>query len=199
MVRPSQYSDRSMEGCVKCVCVSERIIEELWWAYGRIVCVCVCAESCPTLCDPMDCNPPASSIHGIFQDIRAGCHFSKGSSLLGDWTCLSCISCVGRRILYPAEPPGKDTSLKLQEFDLRPSIFLSDLWGRSIVIDSNLFWPCKNIFPFPSVGSGHTLCSSTVPHPRDFPWVPADLVQVPLPNFIVWGSAGSTETVHLCP
>ena len=25
------------------------------------------AQSCPTLCDPMDCSQPASSIHGIFQ------------------------------------------------------------------------------------------------------------------------------------
>jgi len=25
------------------------------------------AQSCPTLHDPMDCNLPASSIHGIFQ------------------------------------------------------------------------------------------------------------------------------------
>ena len=24
-------------------------------------------QSCPTLCDPMDCSPPASSVHGIFQ------------------------------------------------------------------------------------------------------------------------------------
>jgi len=41
------------------------------------VCVCVClcghahvhvpVQSCPTLCDPMDCNPPGSSIHGILQ------------------------------------------------------------------------------------------------------------------------------------
>ena len=54
----------------------------------------------------------------------------------------------------PAEPPGKDTSLKLQGFDPRPSIFLRDLWGRSIVIE--MFWPFENIFPFPSVGSGNT-------------------------------------------
>ena len=26
-------------------------------------------QSCPTLCDPMDCSPPGSSIHGIFQAI----------------------------------------------------------------------------------------------------------------------------------
>ena len=25
------------------------------------------AQSCPTLCDPTDCNPPASSVHGILQ------------------------------------------------------------------------------------------------------------------------------------
>ena len=25
------------------------------------------AQSCPTLCDPMDCSPPGSSVHGISQ------------------------------------------------------------------------------------------------------------------------------------
>ena len=31
---------------------------------------CVCAkslQSCPTLCDPMDCSPPGSSVHGILR------------------------------------------------------------------------------------------------------------------------------------
>ena len=30
----------------------------------------VCAQMlqfCPTLCDPLDCNPPGSSVHGILQ------------------------------------------------------------------------------------------------------------------------------------
>ena len=26
-------------------------------------------QSCPTLCDPMDCNLPGSSVHGILQPI----------------------------------------------------------------------------------------------------------------------------------
>ena len=24
-------------------------------------------QSCPSLCDPIDCSPPGSSVHGIFQ------------------------------------------------------------------------------------------------------------------------------------
>ena len=32
------------------------------------VCVCVCvAQSCPTLCNPMDCSLPGFSVHGILQ------------------------------------------------------------------------------------------------------------------------------------
>ena len=27
------------------------------------------AQSCPTLCDPVDCSLPGSSVHGIFQAI----------------------------------------------------------------------------------------------------------------------------------
>ena len=27
----------------------------------------MCAQSCPTLCDPMDCRPPGFSVHGILQ------------------------------------------------------------------------------------------------------------------------------------
>ena len=40
---------------------------------GQVICaliigyMCVCSQSCPTLCDPMDCSPPGSSGHGIFQ------------------------------------------------------------------------------------------------------------------------------------
>ena len=35
------------------------------------VCMCVCererAQSCLTLCNPMDCSPPGTSVYGIFQ------------------------------------------------------------------------------------------------------------------------------------
>ena len=28
-------------------------------------CIVLIAQSCPTLCNPMDCSPPGSSVHGI--------------------------------------------------------------------------------------------------------------------------------------
>ena len=31
--------------------------------WNRVV-LCLVAQSCPTLCDPMDCRPPGSSVHG---------------------------------------------------------------------------------------------------------------------------------------
>ena len=59
---------------------------------------CVCAQLCPTLCNPMDCSPPGSFVHGILQArilewVAISC--SRGSSPLRDRTRVSCI--VGRR------------------------------------------------------------------------------------------------------
>ena len=54
-----------------------------------------CAQSCPTPCDPMDCSPPSSSVHGIFQARmleEAAIPFSRGSSRPGDQTCIFCDS-----------------------------------------------------------------------------------------------------------
>ena len=41
------------------------------------VCVCSVSQWCPTLCDLMDCSPPGSSVHGIFQAkiVERGCCF----------------------------------------------------------------------------------------------------------------------------
>ena len=57
-------------------------------------------QSCPTLCDPVDCSPPGSFVHGIFQARTlewVAIPFSRGSSWPRDWTCASYI---GRQILY---------------------------------------------------------------------------------------------------
>ena len=52
--------------------------------------VCLVTQSCPTLCDPMDCSPPGSSVHGDSsgKNTAVGCHAlfqgifpTQGSSL----------------------------------------------------------------------------------------------------------------------
>ena len=50
-------------------------------------------QSCLTLCDPMDCSPPGSSVHGILQaEILewVGMPSSRGSSPPTDRTQVSC-------------------------------------------------------------------------------------------------------------
>ena len=54
---------------------------------------CVRAQWCPTLCNPMDCSWPGSSVHGIFQTRileRVAISFSRGSSWSRDQTQVSC-------------------------------------------------------------------------------------------------------------
>ena len=64
------------------------------------------AQLCPTLCDPMDCNLPGSSVYRILQARTlkwVAVPFSRGSSWPRDWTQGSCIAADS----LPSEPPGK--------------------------------------------------------------------------------------------
>ena len=56
-------------------------------------------QSCPTLCDPMDCSLPGSSVHAIIQARIlewVAISFSRESSQ----PCVSYVSCIGRWVLY---------------------------------------------------------------------------------------------------
>ena len=56
-----------------------------------------------TLCDPMECSPPGSSVHGIFQArilVWVAISSSRGSSQPRSWIWVSSVSCIGRQILY---------------------------------------------------------------------------------------------------
>ena len=77
------------------------------------VCVCVCARTHAqlylTLCNLMDCSLPGSSVHGIYQARKlewVAISYARGSFWPRDRTCISCISCISRWILYHC-PPGK--------------------------------------------------------------------------------------------
>ena len=66
----------------------------------------MCAQSCPTLCDSMDCSPPGSSFHGIFQARVlewAAISSSRGTSQPWYQTHFSCIA--GR--FFTTELPRK--------------------------------------------------------------------------------------------
>ena len=43
-----------------------------------VVKMCLVAQSCLTLCNPMDCNPPGSSVHCPSNNTGVGCHFLHG-------------------------------------------------------------------------------------------------------------------------
>ena len=65
------------------------------------------AKSRATLSNPMDCSPPGSSVHGISQARIlewVAISFSRASSRPRNWTCISCVSCIGRKILYHWSP-----------------------------------------------------------------------------------------------
>ena len=71
------------------------------------------AQLCPTLCDPMDCSPPGSSVHGIFQP------------RVLEWTAVSFSgdlpnpgikprSPALQTDTLPSEPPGRQNYLTIQ-------------------------------------------------------------------------------------
>ena len=64
---------------------------------------CVHAKSHPTLCDPMDCSQPNSSIHGILQARTldwVALPSSRGSSQPRDRKFISYVSCISRQVFY---------------------------------------------------------------------------------------------------
>ena len=65
------------------------------------------AQSCPTLCGPIDCSPPESSVHGIFQARVlewVAISFSRGSSRPRDQTQ---VSSHCRQMLYHLSHQGR--------------------------------------------------------------------------------------------
>ena len=68
------------------------------------LCGHLCDQSCPVLCDPMDCSPPGSSVCGTLQagilEWGVAIPFSRASSRPGDRTRVSYVSCLARWVLY---------------------------------------------------------------------------------------------------
>ena len=77
------------------------MIHVVWKSPIHWGCACVCAQLCPTLCNPMDYSPPGSSVHGVSQARILqwfAIFFSRGSSWLRNRNCVSCGSSTGNWI-----------------------------------------------------------------------------------------------------
>ena len=83
---------------------TQKLTSGPWTTYSMVPCIwsevkwSEVAQLCPTLCDPMDCSLPGSSVYGIFQARIlewVAISFSRRSSPPRDWTQVSCI--VDRR------------------------------------------------------------------------------------------------------
>ena len=112
--------------------------------------VCACVQSC-WLSGPVDCSPPGSSVHGIFQAriLEWGAiFFSKGSSQPRNRTYVPCLSCTASRF-FIAEPQGKSNN-----YNYRFAYFFLIV----LPVLLHIFWHWVNIYiqfstviPFPSI------------------------------------------------
>ena len=93
--------------CIFSECAKQNKTKNNWVTLGTVCLRTLClllkqgTQLCPTLCNLMDCSPPGSSVHEIFQARIlewVAIPFSRGSSWPRDWTH---VSWVGRWILYP--------------------------------------------------------------------------------------------------
>ena len=82
------------------------------YMHVSICCCSLFAQSCPTLCNPIDCSPPDFPVHRISQAKIlewVAISFSRGSFRSRDHTCISCIAGG----FFTTEPPGKPMYLSV--------------------------------------------------------------------------------------
>ena len=100
---------------------------------GIYIYICEVTQSCPTLCDPMDCSLPGSSVHGILQARVlewVAISFSRASSRPRDQTQVSLIG--GRRftMLTTLQNTPKSATLNLQKNPDRKVLFIVSVTFR---------------------------------------------------------------------
>ena len=100
------------------------------WGLSSSVCVCLVAQSCPTLCDPMDCSLPGSSVHGDSpgKNTGVGCHVLL-QGILPAWGSNPGLSHCRDSLL--SEPPGKPKKTRVGSQSLLQGNFLTQEsnWG----------------------------------------------------------------------
>ena len=108
MICFTQHSDLSKASVL--AKTSPYVLTNIWQCPLKGATACVhdkSLQSCLTLCHPMDCSPPGSSVHGILQARIlewVAIPPSRGSSGLRDQTHISYISCTGSGFFFWEAP-----------------------------------------------------------------------------------------------
>ena len=90
-------------------------------------------QLCPTLCNPIDCSLPGSSVHEIFQARIlewVTMPSSRGSSWHRDQSRVSYISCIGRQVLLLATPGKLNQSVEVVKSRFWWGYFQNHLYGH---------------------------------------------------------------------
>ena len=119
-----------------------------WGFVEQMLCCAKSLQSCPTLCNPVDHSPPASSVYGIIQArilVWVAISFSRGLNRPSNWTYISYVSFIGS---------GFFTTRASRCFDFILSAtgstkeLLCFVWGREgyvnilfVFLKKRLFWP----------------------------------------------------------
>ena len=95
-------------------------------------------QSCPTLFDPMGCNPPVSSVYWILQAriMEEAAMSSRWSSRPRDWNYISYVSCIGR-LFFTYWATGE----ALLRQDKNPNHWLKET-------ENPIFGGSRNMFPW---------------------------------------------------
>ena len=85
--------------------------------------LCLVTQSCLTFCNPMDCSPPGSSIHGYSpgKNTGGGCHVLLHGDLPDPE--IKPRSPTLQVDSLPSEPTGKPTNTEVSSLSLRQRIF----------------------------------------------------------------------------
>ena len=120
----------------------------------------MCARSCPTPCDPMDCSLPGSSVEFSRQEYWSGLLFPTSASWPRGWTCISCVClhwqadslpprhlgsprsetitflCVWNQLRFYSEPAFCKKEIDLWSFSASPPVskVVQSPWGFIISV-----------------------------------------------------------------
>ena len=103
---------------------------------------CVYAQLCPTLCDPLDCSPPGSSIHRISQARIlewVAISSSRGSFWPRDPTCASWVTGMLSHWENPAQSHPLIIPLDGELYEINDIVYAL---SKSPTYEQVLFWEC---------------------------------------------------------